>query len=252
MNQRQDTRAGFTILELLVVVTIISVLTTLGFTIASYARAQAHRATCASNLRQLGIVVQLYLSENDNTYFPYKQKTPEGTLWYFGLETGGSGGEGERKSRPLCRPTVSRISKPATPSRFARPSTTDPPSTSRSSRAPAGPTAITGTLGDTWRGRYPLRTTELSSLSEVIVFADCAQANDFQAPASADNPLLEEFYLIDDTFKTIHFRHNHAANFLYADGHVESHKMLEGTRDERMKSEELGRITPVDSQEFLR
>ena len=64
--------------------------------------------------------------------------------------------------------------------------------------------------------------------------------------------MLEEFYIVNEEFKTIHFRHNHAANFLYADGHVEAHKMLEGTQDKRMKSAQLGRITPAGSMDFLK
>ena len=63
--------------------------------------------------------------------------------------------------------------------------------------------------------------------------------------------MLEEFYIINETFKTIHFRHGHTANFLFADGHVESKKMHEGTRDDRMKSENLGRITEEGSLEYL-
>ena len=106
-------------------------------------------------------------------------------------------------------------------------------------------------LGGGWSGRTPMRLTQLPRPAQVIVFADCAQANTFQAPASADNPMLEEFYIVNESFKTIHFRHRHDANFLFADGHVESRKMLEGTEDERLKSEKLGRITPVGSKQYL-
>jgi len=59
--------------------------------------------------------------------------------------------------------------------------------------------------------------------------ADAAQVNVFQDPASPDNPLLEEFYYLDDeTGQPIsnyqpngHFRHSQRANVTFCDGHVE-------------------------------
>ena len=250
MNRCPHSR-GFTLIELIVVIGLLAVLTTIGIAIGARAKAASEKATCTSNLRQLGSVVQAYLNDNDNAYFPYKEKTSAGTMWYFGLERNSGGAEGKREldrsAGPLHQYVVETGGIEICPG-FDYGDALYKPKFKGASWA----YGYNWHLGGGWSGRNPLRVTQLSNRSQVIVFADCAQANNFQAPASAEKPMLEEFYLVNEEFKTIHFRHNHAANFLYADGHVEAHKMLEGTKDERLKSEHLGRITPVGSMEFLR
>jgi prepilin-type processing-associated H-X9-DG protein len=66
-----ETNAGseaFTVIELLVVVTIIAILATLLLTGISRAKGLAHGARCKSNLRQLGIALNIYADEN--RYYP--------------------------------------------------------------------------------------------------------------------------------------------------------------------------------------
>jgi prepilin-type N-terminal cleavage/methylation domain-containing protein/prepilin-type processing-associated H-X9-DG protein len=243
-------RHAFTLIELLVALLIVAVLASLAANLTARARDIAHKVACASNLRQLGVAVRLYLNENDNQFPPYVEKTSEGTFWYFGKETGGGGAEGERdldrEAGPLY-PYIQQVDSIEVCPAFNYRNTLY----KAKFKGASWGYGYNWKLGGGWSGRHPMRITQLSSQSKVIVFADCAQANTFQAPASTSNPMLEEFYIINETFKTIHFRHGHRANFLYADGHVESHKMLDGTEDERLESESLGRITPVGSFEYL-
>ncbi len=96
-----------------------------------------------------------------------------------------------------------------------------------------------------------MNTLTIAHPAQVILFGDCAQVNTFQAPASPKNPLLEEFYMIDETYKTIHFRHGSCANMLFLDGHVEKFQMYPGTEDARVAGESVGRITPVGSTQYL-
>jgi len=62
--------SGFTLIELLCVIAIIAIMASLMMPEFEQVRKKAESTQCASNLRQLGIVVNLYLSENDNKY-PY-------------------------------------------------------------------------------------------------------------------------------------------------------------------------------------
>ncbi len=101
-------------------------------------------------------------------------------------------------------------------------------------------------------GGVAQNVAQLRSTSSIVLFADCGQVNTFEAPASASNPMMEEFYILDSTDKTYHFRHNNHANILFVDGHVEVWAPYKGTEDRRIKDELFGRITPVGSSALLK
>ncbi|RYG67765.1 DUF1559 domain-containing protein [bacterium] len=58
-------KSGFTLIELLVVIAIISILAAILFPVFGRARETARRASCASNLKQIGIGVMMYSQDND-------------------------------------------------------------------------------------------------------------------------------------------------------------------------------------------
>jgi prepilin-type processing-associated H-X9-DG protein/prepilin-type N-terminal cleavage/methylation domain-containing protein len=62
-------RTGLTLMELLVVIAVIALLIFLSVTATRSAREQARAVKCASNIRQLGLVLSMY--ETDNGTFPY-------------------------------------------------------------------------------------------------------------------------------------------------------------------------------------
>jgi prepilin-type N-terminal cleavage/methylation domain-containing protein/prepilin-type processing-associated H-X9-DG protein len=68
---------GFTLIELLVVVGIVAVLIAILLPVLGRARAQANRAVCLSNIRQLGAAILMYCNDNKG-YFPTAAWTDDG------------------------------------------------------------------------------------------------------------------------------------------------------------------------------
>jgi len=58
-------RIGFTLIELLVVIAIIAILAAVLFPVFSQARERARRSACTSNLKQIGMGVQMYVQDYD-------------------------------------------------------------------------------------------------------------------------------------------------------------------------------------------
>jgi prepilin-type N-terminal cleavage/methylation domain-containing protein/prepilin-type processing-associated H-X9-DG protein len=68
MNTRGTLRAkGFTLIELLVVIAIIAILAAILFPVFSRARENARRASCQSNLKQVGLAFMMYAQDHDTT-----------------------------------------------------------------------------------------------------------------------------------------------------------------------------------------
>lgn len=68
--QRHNKAAGFTLIELLVVISIIAILAALLFPTFARARESARRASCASNLKQIGLAMLQYAQDNDERCLP--------------------------------------------------------------------------------------------------------------------------------------------------------------------------------------
>ncbi|MBL8060909.1 MAG: prepilin-type N-terminal cleavage/methylation domain-containing protein [Chthonomonas sp.] len=62
------TRKAFTLIELLVVIAIIAILAAILFPVFAQARAAAKKAASISNLKQLGLATNMYISDNDDQF----------------------------------------------------------------------------------------------------------------------------------------------------------------------------------------
>jgi prepilin-type N-terminal cleavage/methylation domain-containing protein len=68
MKRQKCTRRGFTLIELLVVISIIAVLAAILFPVFARARENARRASCLSNLKQIGLGFMMYVQDYDSRY----------------------------------------------------------------------------------------------------------------------------------------------------------------------------------------
>lgn len=242
MRLRRD--PAFTLVELLVVVGVIAVLAGLLLPSLARSRVAAQATRCTGNLRQLGLAARMYWDDNGGRAFPEGIVRTNGgqTYWFGWLQ---DGAEGERDFDPRA----GRL----WPYLLGRGVDTCPvlgranPLFKGKARGSAlgygynlllGPRDIGGT------GRTPpVLVDRLTEPSSIAVFADCAQVNDFQVPASPEHPRLEEFYFFETTYPTVHFRHGRQACVVYVDGHVGREGPEPGSEDLRLEGQLLGRLT---------
>jgi prepilin-type processing-associated H-X9-DG protein len=209
-------------------------------------KSSALRVKCASNQRQLGLAAQLYFDDNDGRTFSYlSHATNGGRVYWFGWLQDGS--EGERAFDPSQGALY--------PYLMGRGVEICPGLNYGNSRFKLKATGAAYGYGvnihlTSTNGRPPVNIMAVRDPSGTALLADAAQINDFQAPASAENPLLEEWYYIDaDTtglgggYPNVHFRHRGRADVLYVDSHVEAEHPERGSLDTRLPGELVGRLS---------
>ena len=77
MNWIRKHHGGFTLIELLVVIAIIAILAAMLLPALQKAREKARQAVCQSNLKQIGLAINLY-TQNYDEYLPYYRDPPPG------------------------------------------------------------------------------------------------------------------------------------------------------------------------------
>lgn len=243
--------AAFTLIELIASVAIVSVLAVTILLAGRKALQESSLAISANNLRQLSVGGMAYLGDHNQTFWKYVDISSQGYTWWFGYESNTSRAlpEGQRSFDGELGPLGGYIPAGVKPD----------PSFNIGGNAfkPKYKFGYLGIgynvlLGGSWGGTSTLaKVTAMNQPGQVVVFFTSAQVNNFQAPASAANPMLEEFYGIDNREVTVHFRHHGYAMVIYANGSAGFLPMDPTTRDQRMPKADVGRFAPVGSTLYL-
>jgi prepilin-type N-terminal cleavage/methylation domain-containing protein/prepilin-type processing-associated H-X9-DG protein len=212
--------AAFTLIELLVTIAIIAILAAILFPVFARARENARRASCMSNLKQIGLGIMQYTQD-------YDERVPSN---YVKLKSDGSQ---IRWWPDLLQPYVKSYQV------FVCPSDSDPMSY-HFDRAPGDPTnlvisyspngVITCSAADMASLHFPAVSNStppvlyaglsqsivaIAEPSTTILIADMKQPT---APYNIAN--CNQTDLGDDSTREVPARHLDGADFLFCDGHV--------------------------------
>ena len=231
-------KSAFTLVELLVVLAVVAVLAALALPVYQTAQLSASQIVAVNSLHQLSAAGQMYLTDNRNVYWPFRADTAAGTTYWFGYETAADSAlpEGQRTidyNRGALGPYSGGLHDVHPDPQFLRMGATFKPKF----KDGYFPYSYNDLLAGTSQLAIP-------ALTQRVVFATSAQVNTFEAPASPTHPMLEEFYMVDNSNVTASFRYHGQALCAFADGSTGFASPQPGTTDTRLPDGGVAQLPP--------
>lgn len=200
-------KRGFTLIELLVVIAIIAILAAVLFPVFAQAKASAHKTTCLSNIRQIGLAWQMYLADYDDTATP--SYFDHGLIaWDFRYDNP------SRKAEPGLLGPYTRSGQLQSCPVFHGVAW-DRPYTGYAYNA-----SYVG--GDINAGLPVANYSQIELPAQIAVFAE----GGFGTPVKAHNFLRAPSDMPLFPYGKVHYRHSGSANVAYGDGHAKAVKAI--------------------------
>jgi len=232
-RKRAGAAAGITLVELLIVITLIGLLLCVMLPAVSSAIDLARAVDCKSNLRQLAFAVRLYTKDSGGLYPPAWVIQGSGSRgWCGGYHSGADGPTMDVTESPLW-PYLGdkRVLRCAsyTPAALKYAASGEISGYGINSQYVAGDPVSDPNDGAAGMSSYarPAAVTEIRHPDQTVLLADCGRVK--------KGVVTEEFFIWPLTkpgsktrnAATIHFRHSGQANAAFCDGHVEEMEPLE-------------------------
>lgn len=211
---------GFTLIELLVTIAIIAILASLILPGLAKAKAQAKRAKCISNHKQLLLTWSFYQDDNNGRLVPNARQVRSTPTWVFGTVHGNTLGftdpnsllDPNRAAFARYLKSVAIYQCPAEQTAFRLGRSTVP-----KIRSYAMNDYMTMLVPGRRLAPY-MRMDQILAPDKVFVFIDVEPASICFTPFFIPNSDREAWFHAPGAM------HNKGANLSFADGHVENHK----------------------------